>query len=164
MNVKTGRSFTPGDVAGWVAGAYYGNAKYLEGGNWLGNDGGDFESFFVIAEAMVVLVPLNRKEINIVLQTKGVPGVEFHNNFLSIDPSAEKLIIEGDWISEWGIIGSMDIQNEKLFIDVNPVNYLKTKSSSIRPAQLVSRYVMKEAGKDYQHRTVFNLEFEGTRL
>ena len=161
MNERTGSAFAHEYIADQAAGKYSGYAKCLEAGYKLGTDANAYRYFILQSEAAVFVSKTGKCDVNIRIQIKGMPDFMFRNNFLSIDPSSEKLLIEGDWVTEWGIIGSVDIKNKKLLIDIDPFKYSKTKSSDIMSDRLVNRYVIHEAGNTYQYKTVFNLEFVG---
>jgi len=140
-NVKVGVAFTQSNLAGKINGKYKGYAKYLEGNNRLGTNAASYEKFFLCEEAAVLINSISNREVNIRILVRGVPDFVFKNNFLLKDKDAEKILIEGDWLVEWGVIGWMDVVNEKLVIDINPLHYCQTPNSNISPELLINRYV-----------------------
>jgi hypothetical protein len=151
--------FLPDDLAEKVAGEYGGHATWLEGGNWLGTVADVYKEKMIFTEAKVYLTRVTTCEVNISIHMKGVADFVFQNNFLLKDESSEKLLIEGDWLAEWGIIGWM--MNNKMIIDVNPFRYAQTLNSQLNLELLVNRYVINVENHPGYYQTVFNLEFEG---
>lgn len=152
--------FLPDDLAEKVAGEYKGYATWLEGGNWLGTIADAYKENMICTEAKVYLSRVTKCEVNISIRMKGVADFVFQNNFLLRDECSEKLLIEGDWLAEWGIIGW--VMNNKLTIDVNPFQYAQTLNSQLNLEYLMNRYVIKAENNPGYYKTVFNLEFEGT--
>jgi len=153
----------PENLSEIVAGEYKGYATWLEGGHGLGTDADAYKNYVLSDIASVFINRLNSREVNIIMRIKERTDFILQNNFISAEPSSEKLLIEGDWLTEWGIIGWLDTMNKKMFIDINPVDYCKIQGSGIRPENLVSRYVMRVEEDDCLYKTIFNLEFVGVR-
>lgn len=163
MKATISSSFTVANAADEVAGVYKGFAKYLEGGNNLGREADTWTNYLKVAEATVQVARISNCELHIRIHFPGLPDFEFKNNVLYEEVAASKYLIDGDWITEWGIIGWADTINRKIHIDINPVHYTQTPNSKINPEHLLSRYVINSETHPGNYKTVFNLEFEGYR-
>ena len=152
--------FLPNDLAGKVAGEYKGYATWLEGGIWLGAIAEAYKKNMKCTEAKVYLSRVTKCEVNIGIYMKGLADFVFQNNFLLGDECSDKVLIEGDWLAEWGIVGW--VMNNKLIIDVNPFQYAQTLNSQLNLEYLMNRYVINVENHPGNYETVFNLEFEGT--
>jgi hypothetical protein len=151
------------NLADEIVGEYKGYMKYVEGNNRLGTNVNGCADYMKEGEVMVEITRVSNHEVNISFRSAAFPDFIFNNNAVSKeDASSKKLLIEGDWITGWGIIGWVDTMSKKLILDINPVRYSQTPNSGIRPESLVNRYVMQEGYDPYHYKTVFNLEFESS--
>lgn len=150
-------------LADKVAGEYKGFLKYVEGNNLLGTDCNAWTKYGKEGEMMVQVAAISSDTVDIFFYGLTFPDFVFTKNVLIKDEKRSGILIEGDWITGWGVLGRVDIKAKKLVIDINPVQYGETPNSGISPESLVSRYVMVEAGSPQHYKTVFNLEFEGIK-
>ena len=144
-----------------VVGEYKGHLKYVEGNNPLGTNINGLSAYIKEGEVAVEITRISNCEVNISFHSAAFPDFTFNNNVVCKEGDSTKLLIEGDWITGWGIIGKLDVASKKLVIDINPVYYTKTANSGINPNSLVNRYVMIDKINPLHYKTVFNLEFEG---
>ena len=147
------------NLAESIAGGYKGYVTWLDGGNSLGAVANAYRDYLLTAEATVLISRVSNWEVNISIKGKGVTDFFFQNNFLLKDRFSEKLLIEGDWLAEWGVIGY--VLNKKLVIDLNPFQYARKSNSQINREHLMNRYVINVENNPGNYKTVFNLEFEG---
>lgn len=163
MKATIAERYKQENLADKVIGEYRGNGKYTKGNIQLRNDSGNYADYVRQSEIVVQITRISNYEVVISFHSPSFPDFVFNNNVLNKDDASSKILIEGDWITGWGIIGWLGMTNRKLVIDINPVHYTKTPNSGINPESLVNRYVMYEGGSPHHYKTVFNLEFEGVR-
>lgn len=161
MNSANPSRTTNENLSKQIAGTYEGYAKYVESNNGLGTKADRWVDYLIVAPARVTMANCRGDEINILIRLRNLPDFEFRNNLLIKNGSSSKCVIEGDWVTGWGIIGCVDQESNKLVIDINPYGYTKAQNCGLRSEDLVNRYVIRTCNDPFSYKTVFNLEFEG---